>query len=116
VFFDRKEFVNVVREIGPPDGDRAAHPGERAATASPAPGEVAVPSQAADSSPQVPDQGSVVRVGRPSKLRKRIRALERQVRLEGFVGREKELYEAIRQKFTGRKPHVRTIQRALKFD
>jgi hypothetical protein len=32
VFFDRKEFDDVVKEITPPDGDRTAHPGELAAS------------------------------------------------------------------------------------
>ena len=122
VFFDRKSFEDeVMKGIAPPDGDRAAHPGE--------------------SAPEVPNAGSVIRVGPPgsevveagvpvhdadatvhkttktrSDLQKRIRAFDDQLRLEGFEGLQKERYEAIRRKFKRRPPHPRTIQRALKSD
>jgi hypothetical protein len=116
IFFNRKSFDDFMEKNAPPDGDRVTHPSESAPTASglPAPGEVAVPGRPADGSPQIPDPGSVVLGGPPrSKLQMRIRALADQVQREGFVGRPQEFKEAIRKKFTGRKPHIRTIERAL---
>jgi hypothetical protein len=86
VFFDRKNFDDVIKGVAPPDSDRTAHAGEHAPAAS---------------KPR-------------SKLQKRIREFDNQLRLAGFTGREKERIEEIQQKFKKHPPHRRTIERALK--
>jgi hypothetical protein len=95
VFFDRKEFDNVMREIAPPDGDRAAHRGE--------------------SAPTTPKARSKHQA-RSRARHQRIREIDNQLRLEGFEGLQKERYQAIRSEFPKDPPTDRTIQRALKSD
>jgi hypothetical protein len=88
VFFDRKSLEDeVMKELAPPDGDRAAHPGESAPAA------------------------SKTKTG----LQDQIREINNQLLAEGFKGRKKERNEAIRSKFQN-PPGERTIRRALKPD
>jgi hypothetical protein len=86
VFFDRKEFDDVLKEMEP-DGDSAAHPGESAPTA------------------------SKTKTG----LQDQIREINNQLLAEGFKGQKKERNDAIRSKFRN-PPSERTIRRALKPD
>jgi hypothetical protein len=89
VFFDRKEFDNVVREIATPDGDTAAHPDESAPTASKA---------------------------RP-KQQQQVLDIYQQLFPNGYTGLAQMRDNAIISEFERRHGHkvgVRTIQRALK--
>jgi hypothetical protein len=95
VFFDRKEFDNVMKEIAPTDVERAAHPGKLA--------------------PTKPKALSAHQI-RSGDRRQRIREIDNQLREEGFEGLQKERREAIRSRFPKNKPSDTTIRRALKPD
>jgi hypothetical protein len=87
IYCDRKQSENVLSEIAPPSGDRAADPGESAPAA------------------------SKTKAG----LQDQIREINNQLLAAGFKGRKKERNRAIRSKFQN-PPSERTIRRALKPD
>jgi hypothetical protein len=91
VFFDRKNFDDAMKEIAPPDGDKAAHPGESAPTTSKA----------------------------RSELQELIRDISNQLWPGGYKGRVKERDEGIIREFEKQNrmpPSEKSIRRALKPD
>jgi hypothetical protein len=92
LYVDRENFM---KEIAPPDGDKAAHLVERA--------------------PTKPKALSAYQI-RSRDRRQRIREIDNQLCEEGFEGLQKERREAIRSKFSKNKPSDTTIRRALKPD
>jgi hypothetical protein len=87
VFFDRKSFDDVMKDMASPDGDSAAHPGESAPAAS-----------------------------KRKSTQEEIREVSARLWPNGYSGRSDSRNDAIRQDFTDRGLHApadRSIQRAL---